>query len=198
VGEPFVDINKNGVYDGPNGHWDADTVIWAETRIVYTGYADPAMSMFFTNNGAPPLPGAPFAVQGPTAPTSAGYGVAFMDGNSNPLASIATYGISTLGSGVVTAKFVDAPSTLDTLGMDFSQRYCDVAPPAVATKCSNVCATAPCYVVTKVGGFAYGKQGSAAITGTCAKASGDTVTAAATLNGVSTSVSVSGTCTPVP
>ena len=38
-GEPFIDVNMNGLYDGPNGKWDADTVIWAETRILYSGIA---------------------------------------------------------------------------------------------------------------------------------------------------------------
>ncbi len=36
-GEYFVDLNNNGKYDGPNGQWDADTTIWAETRVLYTG-----------------------------------------------------------------------------------------------------------------------------------------------------------------
>ncbi len=39
LGETFIDVNGNGKYDGPNGKWDANTVIWAETRILYSDYA---------------------------------------------------------------------------------------------------------------------------------------------------------------
>jgi len=53
-GEAFVDANDNGVwdpgefyiddsppngrYDGPNGVYDANTTVWTEARILYTGY----------------------------------------------------------------------------------------------------------------------------------------------------------------
>jgi hypothetical protein len=66
--------------------------------------------------------------------------------------------------------------------------------------------TAPCYVVTNVlecplpsrtacSGFSYWVVGQAVITGACSNAPvSDTVTA--TVNGVSTGLTVSGTCTP--
>lgn len=50
-GEPFLDtdrlncttgikVPKNNRWDGPNGCWDHDTVIWRTTRVVYTGDLD--------------------------------------------------------------------------------------------------------------------------------------------------------------
>jgi Invasin, domain 3 len=37
TGEWFLDVNQNGVYDGPSGVWDANTKLWTETVVVYTG-----------------------------------------------------------------------------------------------------------------------------------------------------------------
>jgi len=44
--ERFYDVELpgrrlNGVWDGPNGEWDANTVIWADARMVYSGWVDP-------------------------------------------------------------------------------------------------------------------------------------------------------------
>jgi hypothetical protein len=36
-GERFVDVNGNGVFDGPNGKWDSSSTIWTEERILWTG-----------------------------------------------------------------------------------------------------------------------------------------------------------------
>ncbi len=41
TGEFFVDSNANGVYDGPDEVWNRNTTIWTETRILYTGLANP-------------------------------------------------------------------------------------------------------------------------------------------------------------
>lgn len=37
VAEAYVDTDGDGQYSGPNGHWDADTKIWAVTYILWTG-----------------------------------------------------------------------------------------------------------------------------------------------------------------
>jgi hypothetical protein len=73
-GDPYVDADDNGAYDaapasglpeirfcglnadcstyhGPNGTWDADTVIWKPTWVVFTGAADAST---IPNNGFPP------------------------------------------------------------------------------------------------------------------------------------------------
>lgn len=36
-GELFVDVNGNGVWDGKNGQYDANTLIWVQERILWTG-----------------------------------------------------------------------------------------------------------------------------------------------------------------
>ena len=38
--EPYFDANNNGQWDGPNRVRDASTTIWAETRILYTGHVE--------------------------------------------------------------------------------------------------------------------------------------------------------------
>jgi len=72
-GEPFVDANDNGVwdpgelyfdangngrYDGPAGVYSADTYVWTETRILYTGrpWGDPAHSYIVPTPFAGPCP----------------------------------------------------------------------------------------------------------------------------------------------
>lgn len=67
-GEPFVDSNDNGVWDqgevyideapadsqwnGPNGTWDNNTTIWAETRILYSDRpsTDPSRTYIVPSN----------------------------------------------------------------------------------------------------------------------------------------------------
>ncbi|MBF5041381.1 hypothetical protein FGE12_03205 [Aggregicoccus sp. 17bor-14] len=39
-GERFVDANGNGTWDGKNGRYDASTLIWAQERILWTGWPD--------------------------------------------------------------------------------------------------------------------------------------------------------------
>ena len=38
-GEWFYDVNGNGQHDGPDGKWNAQTKIWTQTVVVYTGFA---------------------------------------------------------------------------------------------------------------------------------------------------------------
>lgn len=37
AGERFVDVNGNGLWDGKNGKYDANTLIWVQERILWTG-----------------------------------------------------------------------------------------------------------------------------------------------------------------
>ncbi len=209
-GEYFVDLNKNGVYDGPNGVWDANTVIWAETRILYTGFpyvfmasGDDTASRFY-DSGAPPDPTLPptFHVKGATpGPASTQtFGVYFADENFNQVTSSTAYSIAALGTGIVTVKYQIPPNAVDNLNMTFTQQYCDKpAPPAT---CGNVCSSSPCYVVTNVGncsptacsGFAYGNFGQVAVTGVGAGT--DTVQAVATINSVGTAIYMGGDTYP--
>jgi hypothetical protein len=144
VGEPFIDVNGNGVYDGPNGKWDSDTVIWAETRVVYTG--GPAYGLA--------VPGALTVTHPATGTAFSLFDFVFTDENLNGLSpSFSTYTVASENA-IVKPTLLFAPQSVDALGMTFEQQYCDQPAGVAATKCSNVCPSAPCYVVTRVGGFA--------------------------------------------
>jgi len=209
-GEPFVDLNNNGVYDGPNGKWDANTVIWAETRIVYTGFPLTGMTAgedsSFIDAGRPPTATGypqPLVLAGttPGPPTVAFAEVVFTDQNFNQPAALTTYSTGTELTGVATAAFNFNPAQPDQLGMSYSQQYCDS--PTTPTHCSNVCEglgpNGACYVVTNVGectingpndrtnctGFSYGVYATDVITGACSTNSNtDFVWAAATINNI--------------
>jgi hypothetical protein len=62
AGELYFDANGNGRYDGPNGTYDADTYVWTETRILYSGrpvadsaytYINPTPYAILCNGGVP-------------------------------------------------------------------------------------------------------------------------------------------------
>lgn len=57
-GELYFDANGNGHYDGPNGVYDADTYVWTETRILYSGrpVADSAYTYIVPTPYAGPCP----------------------------------------------------------------------------------------------------------------------------------------------
>jgi hypothetical protein len=170
-GEFFVDLNRNGIYDGPNGIWDSDTVIWAETRLLFTGLPDHhpnvatgllAGSQFYTS-GLPPEPttALPFSVKSsaPGPGTSQTYQVVLGDLNFNPLVPDAAYSILTQ-SGRASARYSFVPRTPRGIAMSFTQQYCtkpNLEEITSAETCANVCPSngsttnSPCYVVTNVG-----------------------------------------------
>jgi hypothetical protein len=195
VGEPFWDTNSDGSYEGPNGSWDADTVIWAETRVLYTG--PPVGGGLPFSRWLTPWP-VPFSVGAKD--------VAFMDfvvsdANLNPLTPTATYSLTSLANRV-TLAMVLTPTNVDNLGMGFAQQYCDVAPdPATGAwapaTCTATCTTDPCYRVTMVGPFhdPNGVSGTASFTATLAGA--ETVYLSATVAGVKYGpIPISGTVDP--
>jgi hypothetical protein len=49
--EPFIDANDNLQYDGPNGAWDSDTLIWDVAYMLWTGEA--AFANVGTDCGSP-------------------------------------------------------------------------------------------------------------------------------------------------
>lgn len=65
-GERFIDVNGNRVWDGKNGKWDANTLIWKQERLLWTGV--PALEDVI----AFPLPGHErvFAPAGCIAPST--------------------------------------------------------------------------------------------------------------------------------
>ena len=51
-GERYIDTNGNQKWDGKNGRWDANTLIWRQERILWTGWPD-------TIDTLPTVPGVP-------------------------------------------------------------------------------------------------------------------------------------------
>jgi hypothetical protein len=219
-GEPYDDINGNGRWDGPNGTWDADTTIWAQTRILYTDYVA-VIAAGGLNGGSrfygatlPPTPTAPvgFAVLAqqagppPIPATAQTIPLYFSDKNFNLPNSKYTYSSSKSG-GTFTVGYPigGEPTTLDGLGMNLVQRYCTTPTPTnPATQCSGTCASAPCYAVVDISGFQYGAFGALTVTGgsapdpgvVCGFATGTlttTNTVSNTTTTVNTSIGVCGT-----
>ncbi|MCA1664132.1 MAG: hypothetical protein LC659_07680, partial [Myxococcales bacterium] len=133
--ETYVDANNNGVYDPPNATWDSNTVIWAQTRVLYTGSAAASavgsstqqFSRFFTSivtdgQSPAPTPTASFSLNHSPA-QSQPYGIYFVDGNFNPPAPSSTYGVAKV-TGTMSISMTQAPSIPDTFGMNFSVQYC--------------------------------------------------------------------------
>src|SRR5262249_7716657 len=182
--EPFIDVNMNGKYDGPNGKWDANTTIWAETRVLYTSEAriGPNWSRWLVtgDEAIPPnLTDTPMFEVIAMPPPSPGFSLFFTRVNFNALAPSVTYTINAV-VGNVTTMFTNGPSKVDTLGMVFQQHFCN-SPTSVSTACFSTCKFAPCYRVTTISNFGFGNFGSASITG--AKIGTDRVDATAKVAG---------------
>ncbi len=175
-GEPFFDVNGNGTRDAGNGKWDADAVVWAETRVLYTG--GPAV---VTTLPAPPAVTVTSSAGG-TA-TSKALDFWFQDQNLNPLSPAkTTYAVSS-SSATSSPTLTLAPATVDNLGLSFAQEYCAEAPGTAPVTCSNVCPSAPCYVRTAVSSFSKGSHGEVTILGG-SKPGTDVVYVAPTVAGI--------------
>jgi hypothetical protein len=192
--EPYTDFNGNGAWDQPNGVWDADAAIWAETRVLYTDYVAGAVgtgptagmdlgSRFYippfpqtTPFATPPTPSvaAQFSVTAQQAgppivpPTSDTIPAYWADLNFNMPNYKYTYGVSKSAGAKITVAIPTggSPTTLDGLGMGFTQQYCTTRTPSdPSTQCGSACDSAPCYLVTDVGNFSYGTYGALTVTG---------------------------------
>jgi len=98
--EPFIDANGNGAYDGPNGKWDSKTLIWAETRVLYTGYTQAAyqanlvtgnpedVASRFYVSAFPPTPSVPWAPTLPPSPNFPGFMVHSATTGTSPTPAI--------------------------------------------------------------------------------------------------------------
>ncbi len=210
-GEPFVDVNDNGIrdaneayvdannnngWDGPNGVWDVNTVVWAETRVIYTGAPDTGagISKWLPLTGfSPPYTGvtsSPFTVSGGPPPTSEALRVYFADLNFNQPEFTTAYSL-TVVTGSSSAVYTTSPLIpVDNLGLSFTQQFCTSA--VGAPPCGNTCAAAPCYTVGVVGNYSYGTVGVVNITGGTVAGPVE-VRANATFNGVTVPISRSGT-----
>jgi hypothetical protein len=205
-------VNKDGQYTGPNGKWDADTILWTQARVVYTGHpafgADASGNLFsrFFALGTPPAatPRAPpFSV---AVGATQSYGVFFADENLNPMSAFTTYAVrSALGN--VNPVLVGPDVAIDTLGARFRLLYCD-QPQAPATcfegTADEACRTSPCYVVPDLAlcstgtctGFIYGNTAEVIIKGV--SVGSDRVEASTAQEGVTTSILLPGTCVAGP
>jgi hypothetical protein len=208
AGEWFLDLNQDGLYTGPNGVWDADTVLWAQTRILYTGY--PARLVVDGQEllsrihlaGAPPDPTPVVDSLPPVRPGNPGttefFGVYFTDENMNPLTSLSAFGVTSL-SGTVDPKLSRPSATVDSIHMGFRQFYCER--PDGTGACADgpadqACTTSPCHLVTRVGSeYHRGNYARGAITGTL-QVGPDLVQVFATVEGVTSTFEVAAICTP--
>jgi hypothetical protein len=192
IDEPYDDLNGNGRWDGPNGRWDSDTTIWAQSRILYTDYVVVAgtpivpstqyASRFYDFPASPPAPtpttgffvlAAVPAQPGPPpipAQPATSYGVElfFTDSNFNLPNSKYTYTVNKPSAAKLSVAFASGgvPTTIDSLGMTYTQLYCNSPIPASpSVDCSNQCNWAPCYPVVDLSNFSYGARGAIVVTG---------------------------------
>ncbi|MBN1962319.1 MAG: hypothetical protein JW841_15395 [Deltaproteobacteria bacterium] len=140
--EYFVDLNGNNTWDMPNGIWDSDTTLWTETRVLYTGI--PVFATGFSSV-APDTQSIPAS----SSKMSTFY---FMDRNQNPISPAATFATQP-EMALVTAKILYSPTSVDNLGLSFTQQYCDQPAGSTPTVCASTCPSSPCYLVSKIYGY---------------------------------------------
>jgi hypothetical protein len=207
--EWYEDVNLDGAYTGPNGKWDSDTVLWTQAHVLYTGHPFFAraangyeqFTRVYGASGNPPAPSVPvppFTVYMGPPPTSEWYGVFFADQHFNPVTSGSKFAATPL-AGNVDAKMTEPDNTADSLGMSFRMLYCD-RPGVAGAICRDgpadqACTTTPCYLQTRVG-EAFHPGNDATLVVTCKKEGPDVVTITATVEGVTSGFSFSGDCLP--
>ncbi|HVG62916.1 MAG TPA: Ig-like domain-containing protein [Hyalangium sp.] len=149
-GEPFVDSNDNGVWDqgevyideapadsqwnGPNGIWDNNTTIWAETRILYSGRPslDPTHTYIVPSQFSSSCPGG--VPRGGAVRVDMYFGDAYFNrpqaaGTSFTSSHTATKGVpSVLNTGI-----------LDDYGFGYERRLFDTSDGRACTPTSNIC-----------------------------------------------------------
>lgn len=184
AGEWFLDVNANGAYDGPDGQWNANAKIWAQTRVVYTTapagslpsgggllgtrWAD--LATFAGACTASPIP-APFsvnaAVTGPPAvpATSQSYVVVASDRNLNRLATNTVYSAAVEAPGTVKVAYNGLASYSDQTGFFFRSLVCDRSGANCADRCLATGAALPCLVVPSITGYDCGITSTVTITG---------------------------------
>jgi hypothetical protein len=88
-GEVFIDTNGDGVYNGPNGVWDANTTIWTTGHVVVSGGS---LTGTFTINNSP-VAVFPFVDHDQLQ----AFGVGWTDPNLNePAVTYTTFGLNNL------------------------------------------------------------------------------------------------------
>lgn len=193
--EDFIDVNQNGVWDGPNGKWDANTVVWAEARVLYTGFPQEVRWVNPAEDGNLPNATSPvsFDVDGtsPGPATFQRFDAFVRDENFNPVVPTSTTYAVKSALNNATPAIVVAPTIVDHLGLTFDQQFCDKPPTDASRQCGNVCASSPCFRVTKIPGYEYGQLAGVTITGS--KAGAESITFTAKVVNVEFSGAIAGT-----
>lgn len=148
--EDYKDVNGNNQWDGPNHQWDANTTIWAETRITFSDIPQAVIdsankdvySRFFpllqVNGVTPPDPTTePFVSVANNAAVTVGVG--FTDLNFLPLAFDATFGSPSVAGNGVSPTFSGSFAADHPEGYLFKERYCNGAVGGDGTVCDLVC-----------------------------------------------------------
>jgi hypothetical protein len=179
-GEWFLDVDDNGVWTPPNGKWDANTKLWAQTFVVYTGaaatlnapggrllgtrIADPGT---FVNACTPTLPPTPFDVQYDATihpgTTTQSYDVVASDMNMNFLNMNSKYSIDQLPSDAdFTLFYGGLASYTDLVGMDWRNWPCQNGG---AGPCASQCRSGICQMRAEFTGFDCGLTTWLSVTG---------------------------------
>jgi hypothetical protein len=180
--EWFLDVNGNGQYDGPNGVWDANTKIWTQTIVLFTGvprsidagggnligtrWADLGASAC-----APSPPATPFSVDakvtGPPEipPTIDIKRVFASDLNLNLTSNATQYEVVVESSGKVKATYYGLAQYADLFGMSYRYWPCDKNGANCAEQCRATGATVPCTMKPTLSAYSCGASASVMITG---------------------------------
>ena len=179
-GEWFLDLDGNGTWTPPNGVWDANTKIWTQTFVVYTGTAATlnagggrllgtrvADAGTFVNACTSTLPATPFDVQydstihpGTTTQT---YDVVASDMNMNFLNMNSKYSIDQLPSDADFKLFYGGlASYTDLVGMDWRYWACQNGG---AGPCASQCRSGVCQMRAEFTGFDCGLTSWLSVTG---------------------------------
>ena len=183
--EYFVDVDQNKQWTGPNGKWDDNTTIWAETRVTFSsgplygretagGAETEGFSRVVTGLPSPGLLQASPA--GPSSPTpsprvdavSMNDGalvtipVVWTDQHFNPLAPTppVTFDTVKVGGGGIAATYSTPPLPLGRVEGHFvKQEFCDPTFKKCDAKCTTESVGARCLVRTAVSDFTHFSAG---------------------------------------
>ncbi len=191
-GEWFLDVDGGYAYTPPNGLWDAQTKIWTQTVVVYTGWPAGALAKTATTylgtrwvdaatpfaNGCTPTPApALFSVENglsglpPTLPTSTTYGVVASDMNLNVLTKNTTYDAKPATTVKSNVEYLGLASYADLLGLFYQYWPCDQAG-SCASQCRATGANAPCKMKPAISGYWCGIDTAVRVTGGTTEADG--------------------------
>jgi hypothetical protein len=202
LGEPFVDANDNGIhdpdewfldvngnhqYDGPNGVWDANTKIWTQTVVMYSGYPLPALAVNPPTNDrfmGTRLAGPNLGLPGPGActPTPAAsnfqvtpggldadtYYAYASDQNFNRLAHDAIFSANMTWTTDAKAFYNGFAQLPDATGMFYAYWPCKAAGPtgtalASPLSCTTQCTSGRCLMQPSVSNYSCGYRSTAGV-----------------------------------